>query len=230
MSALLTAMAFMVVTYYFWPLGAHYLSTYADWQQSGGVFASSCATALAGGVLSEVSLVYFQNRGRWTLRCVEDMGFKTVIFFFGGATVYEFYQWQDYFWGSSIALTIIAAKVATDQFGFSVLWGMPYNTITMRWQVLRYSGRKLWQELDLSFVGERMLPVLFMNWMFWIPAVTLLYSMPLKLQSPLYIFATAVWGLLLPAVTRQNRVDVEAISASASALPVTTPELLENRT
>lgn len=230
MSALLSAMALVVAIYYLWPLGARYLIIYANWQQSGGVFASACATGLATGVLSELSLVYFQNRGRWTLRCVEDMAFKTMVFFIGGGIVYEFYRWQDYFWGSSIAWTIIAAKVATDQFGFSLFWGMPYTTLSMRWQALRYSGRKLWQELDGNFVGERMLPVLFMNWMFWIPAVTLLYAMPLKLQAPLYIFATAVWGILLPAVTRQERVSPEAISAAASALPITTPELLENRT
>ena len=230
MVALLGAMALVVAAYYLWPLAAHFLSIYADWQRQGGLLASSCATALAGGVLSEVSLVYFQNRGRWTLRSVEDMAFKTTVFFVGGASVYEFYQWQDYFWGSSIAFAIIAAKVATDQLGFSVLWGLPYNTLMMRWQVNRYSGPKLWRELDGKFVGERMLPVLFMNWIFWIPAVSLLYAMPLKLQSPLYIFATAVWGLLLPAVTRQDRVSPETISAAASALPITTPELFESQT
>ncbi len=230
MLALLTAMALVVATYYLWPLGEHFLSAYATWQQTGGVFAAACAAGLAGGVLSELSLVYFQMRGCWTLRCVEDMAFKFMVFFIGGGVVYEFYQWQAYFWGNSLAWSIIAAKVATDQFVFSVLWSMPFNTLIMRWQALRYSGSKLWQELDGKFVGERMLPVLFMNWMFWIPAVTLVYAMPLMLQPPLYIFGTAVWGLLLPAVARQERVGLEAISAAASALPLTPPELLENQT
>ena len=203
MLALFTAMALVVATYYLWPLGSHFLVAYATWQQSGGVFATALATAVAGGILSELSLVYFQNRGRWTLGCLENMAFKCVVFFFGGGIVYEFYQWQAFFWGSGLAWTIIAAKVATDQLGFSVFWSLPYSTLTMRWQVLRYSGRKLWQELDAKFVGERMLPVLVINWMFWTPAVILVYSMPLMLQTPLFIFATAVWGVLLPAVTRQ---------------------------
>ena len=49
-----------------------------------------------------------------------------------------------------------------------------------------------------------MLPVLVTNWMFWIPGVSLIYSMPLNFQTPLFIFATAIWGILLPAVGRQG--------------------------
>jgi hypothetical protein len=62
----------------------------------------------------------------------------------------------------------------------------------------------LWSELDAEFLTERMLPVLVMNWLFWVPAMTLLYAMPSLLQPPLYVFATAMWGLLVPAVSRQN--------------------------
>jgi hypothetical protein len=59
-------------------------------------------------------------------------------------------------------------------------------------------------ELNWDFVAERMLPVLVSNWMFWIPGVVLIYSLPTNLQTPLFIFATAIWGLLLPAVARQG--------------------------
>ena len=230
MLALLSAMALVVAAYYLWPFATRVLSSYAAWQQSGGVLTAAVATGFAGGMLSELSFVYFQNRGRWTLGCLENMAFKFAVFFVGGAMVYEFYQWQAYFWGNSTAWRILAAKVVTDQFGFTIFWSTPYNTITMRWQVLRYSGSKLWNELDGRFVGERMLPVLVTNWMFWIPAVTLIYAMPLVLQTPLFVFGIAVWGLLLPAVSKQGRVDPEAISAAVSALPVTPPELLENQT
>jgi hypothetical protein len=55
-----------------------------------------------------------------------------------------------------------------------------------------------------------MLPILVTNWMFWIPGVSLIYAMPLVLQTPLFIFATAIWGLLLPAVARQERAEPAA--------------------
>ena len=84
-----------------------------------------------------------------------------------------------------------------DQFIFTVFWSTGFQALTFRWQVLRYSSTRLWSELNGNFVIERMLPVLVTNWMFWIPGVTLVYSMPLLLQMPLSIFATAMWSILL---------------------------------
>src|SRR5471030_1076913 len=54
------AMAGVVAIYYTWPPGAEVISKYAAWQHSGGPFATALASGLAGGVLSELSLVYLQ--------------------------------------------------------------------------------------------------------------------------------------------------------------------------
>jgi len=204
MLMLLTAMAAVVAVYYCWPAGSAFLSRYAAWQHAGGVLAAALATACAGGVLSELSLVYFQNGGRWTWSHVEDMGFKWAVFFVSGAIVYEFYGWQAVWWGQGTTWQVLVPKVLVDQFGYTVVWATPYYALLTRWQMLGFSGSRLGMELNGDFVTERMLPILVTNWMFWIPGVTLIYSMPLILQTPLFIFATAIWGLLLPAVTRQG--------------------------
>lgn len=205
MLALQGAMAMLVAVYYCWPAGAAVLARYAAWQHSGGVVGAGLATAFAGGVLSELSLVYFQNRGHWTRRDVENMAFKWVIFFISGMIVYEFYRQQAVWWGQGATLSVLVPKVIVDQFVYTVFWSTPYYTLLTRWQILRYSGQRLWMELDSTFITERMLPILVTNWMFWIPAVTLIYSMPPNLETSLFIFAIAIWGLLLPAVTRQDR-------------------------
>jgi hypothetical protein len=204
MSVLLAAMSVLVAIYYCWPAGAAVLAWYARWQQTGGIYTNALAAGLAGGVLSEVSLVYVRDRGRWNLSHVENMGFKFVLFLFGGAVVYEFYRWQAFWFGEGATWSILLPKVLVDQFIFSVFWSTTYQTLAFRWQNLRYSGRRLWEELDGNFVVERMLPVLVTNWMFWIPGVTLVYAMPLSLQMPLNIFATAIWAVLLAAVARQK--------------------------
>jgi hypothetical protein len=205
MLALESCMAVVVAIYYGWPAGAAILSRYATWQHEGGVLVAALATAFAGGVLSQVSLVYFQKRGRWTRSDVSNMAFRWVLFFISGAIVYEFYGWQAIWWGEGASLSVLVPKVLLDQFGYTVFWATPFFAILLRWQTLDFSGRRLWRELDGDFVTERMLPILVTNWMFWIPGVSLIYSMPSILQTPLFIFATAIWGLLLPAVTRQER-------------------------
>jgi len=212
MLVLLTAMAAVVAIYYCWPAGAALLSRYAAWQHAGGVLAAALATACAGGVLSEVSLVYFQNGGRWTRDNLENMAFKWMFFFVSGAIVYEFYGWQAVWWGQGATWQVLVPKILVDQFGYTVFWSTPYNTLLTRWQMLGYSGSRLGMELNGDFVTGRMLPVLVTNWMFWIPGVTLIYSMPLILQTPLFIFATAIWSLLLLAVTRQGSLDRSAVA------------------
>jgi hypothetical protein len=210
-------MAAIVAVYYCWPPGSAVLARYAAWQTSGGDLGNGLAAGLAGGVLSELSLVYFQDRGRWRRSHVESLCFKFAIFFVAGCIVYQFYRLQAYWWGQGASLGVLVPKVLVDQFGYTVLFAAPYYAVMTRWFALRYSVARLLRELDARFVTERMLPVLVMNWMFWIPAITLVYAMPFALQPPLYIFATAIWGLLVAAIGRQTA------RAAANATTISPP-------
>ena len=202
MVVLLAAMALMVAIYYCWPVAASVLAAYGAWQHAGGIVRTGLVSGFAGGFLSELCVVYFRDRGRWNAMHLENMVFRFFIFFFGGMIVGEFYVWQAYWFGDGVSFRILLPKVLVDQFIFSVFWSTTYQSLTFRWQVLRYSFSRLWSELDGSFVIDRMLPVLVTNWMFWIPGVTLVYSMPLQLQMPLSIFATAMWSILLAGLAR----------------------------
>jgi TRAP-type uncharacterized transport system fused permease subunit len=99
----------------------------------------------------------------------------------------------------------VLPKLLVDQFGYSVFWSAPSQTILTRWHALHYSTREVWRELRTDMIFRRMLPVLVTNWMFWIPIIILVYLMPLNLQVPLAVVATAIWGLLLNAAARQPR-------------------------
>jgi hypothetical protein len=205
MLMLQASMAAIVLTYYFWPAGAAVLSSYAAWQHQGGILAAALVTALAAGGLSECSLVYFQNKGRWTLHHVEHMAFKFGMFFIGGAIVYIFYGYQAIWFGNGNSWPVLLKKVFVDQFIFSFFWANPYSATLVRWHALHYSFPKLWREFDLNFATERILPICITGWMFWIPGVFLIYSMPTPLQVPLFIFANAMWGILMPAVAKQEK-------------------------
>jgi len=204
MAALLAAMAVLVAIYYLWPAGAIVMAEFGQWQHTGGVLGAALAYGIAGGILSEISIVYIADRGRWTLHHLENLTFKFFLFGIGGGIVYEFYLLQAFWFGDAATWSVILPKVLVDQFGFTVFWCTTYQTLAFRWQILRYSGRKLWNELGGDFVIKRMLPVLITNWMFWIPGTILLYSMPLILQLPLAVFANAIWAVLLSAVARHK--------------------------
>jgi hypothetical protein len=213
------AMGAVVAIYYLWPAGAAVLSGYAHWQASGGFLGNGLAAALAGGVLSEISVVYIQNHGRWTWAHLEHLAFKFALFFITGCMVFEFYRLQAYWWGQGTSLSVIVPKVIVDQFGYTVILATPYFSLLTRWYALRYSGSLLWRELDRHFLTERMLPILVMNWMFWIPAISFVYAMPGVLQPPLYVFATAIWGLLVATLGRQESSGDSEHGASVPARP-----------
>ncbi len=215
--ALEAAMALIVAAYYLWPPARHGLSAYGQWQYANGSIGNGVSLAIAGGLLSELSFVYFQQKGRWSWVNLENLGFKLVIFFISGVIVYYFYRQQAVWWGNGTGLSTIVPKVLVDQLGYTVIFSAPYYALLTRWHALRYSGTRLWQELDRSFLTDRLLPILITNWMFWVPAVSFIYAMPTSLQPPLAGFATAIWGLLVAALGRQdapNHAEPDAVLAA----------------
>ncbi len=217
-------MGLLVAFYYCSSTGMELLSRFGVWQHRGGVLAAGIASAFAGGLLSEASVVYVQQGGRWTRANVENAAFKLGLFLMSGSMVYEFYLLQAHWFGDSASWRSVVPKVLVDQFGFTVIWSIPTQTILTRWHVLRFSTSRLLQELGENFVMDRMLPVLVMNWMLWFPGVIFIYSMPQNLQMPLAIFANAIWGLLLSAVSRQANLQSTA-SAQDLVLPEAMPEV-----
>jgi hypothetical protein len=201
--AIQAAIGAVVAMYYLWPAGSAVLSAYAHWQISGGPFSNGLACSVAG-MLSEVTFVYFQQRGRWTKANVENVIFKFILFYISGFIVYEFYRYQTIWWGDKATLSAIVPKVIVDQFGYTVIFSCPYFALLTRWQALRYSGAKLWREVQDNFLTERLLPMLVTNWMFWIPAISFIYAMPFMLQPALAVFASAIWGVLVSAIGRQE--------------------------
>jgi hypothetical protein len=202
--ALQAAMAAIVAAYYLWPQGSAALSTYAQWQAQGGPLGNGLALGIAGGVLSQLSYVYFQKKGRWQRANVESVAFNFIIFFISGCIVFEFYRMQAVWWGQGTSLSVIVPKVLVDQFVYTVVFSAPYYALLTRWHALGYSGARLGRELKGDFLTERFLPMLVMNWMFWIPAISFVYAMPTVLEAPLAVFASAIWALLISAIGSQE--------------------------
>jgi len=203
------AMAAIVAVYYLWPPGTRILISYAAWQHQGGIVAAALATGVAGGVVSELSIVYLLSRG-WTAHHVEHMLFKLFYFSISGGIVYVFYGYQTIWFGDENSWPVLARKVFMDQFVFSLFWSNTFTAVMMRWHGLRYSFHKLWQEMTPRFIVDRIFPLIITGWMFWIPGVTLIYCLPAALQVPLFIFATGIWGILMPAIAKEEKEVLQA--------------------
>lgn len=213
-------LASLVASYFLWPKSAAFLYQLGEWKRQGGLYFSFAATGFAGGVLAEIAKVYCGQRGRWTRQNVEDGLFNFVLLGFGGSVVHLFYEFQAALFGDHLAFGVIARKTTIDMLLFTPFWATPYQTIFWLWKNNRFSWKNVSWELRGNYLTQHYLPVLVMEWVFWIPVVIMTYSLPLILQFPFFLVAMATWGLLLATLTRSG-VDEKASKAAAaeSTLP-----------
>ncbi|HSI83188.1 MAG TPA: hypothetical protein VK970_05350 [Candidatus Methylacidiphilales bacterium] len=196
------AMAALVCSYYIWPESGFLLEILSKWKQAGGLFFAFFATGFAGGVLSQAVKVAFTQGFKWKRHNSIDALFTFLLFGFNGIIVFYFYRWQADFFGHEAHWHIVARKVMFDQFVFSVLWSTPMQSTLFAWKECGFKWQRLRPQLTSAFVANNMVPMVIANWFFWIPMVSLVYSLPTPLQFPLFLIANALWSLILATVAR----------------------------
>jgi hypothetical protein len=205
-------LAILIATYFLWPKSAVILYELSQWKARGGIYFSFAATGFAGGILSEICKVLFAQRGRWTCANVEDGVFNFLLLGFAGSVVHVFYDYQAFWFGDRLAWSVVLRKTLVDMGLFTPFWATPYQSIFWLWKNKGYSWTGVSRELRTVYFSEHYLPVLMMQWVFWIPVVMMTYSLPLALQFPFFLAAVAIWGLLLATLTKSGVKKKEVLS------------------
>ncbi|MDZ4288185.1 MAG: hypothetical protein U0984_09510, partial [Prosthecobacter sp.] len=109
--------------------------------------------------------------------------------------------------GTGNDVATLAAKVAIDQFVYSTFWAVPTYVFALRWIDLDCSWSLTRASLDRHFWTHTCPTILLTNWLIWIPAVALIYSLPAPLQFPLFSVVMCFFILMvtLLASARQHR-------------------------
>lgn len=72
---------------------------------------------------------------------------------------------------------------------------MPLNALFYFWLGRDFSIRRMKTEWPKSFWGERVLPMLLVNWCVWIPVAVVVFLLPLPLRVHVNGFAASFWTL-----------------------------------
>ena len=133
----------------------------------------------------------------------------TLAAFWGyrGMEIDLFYKLQAVLFGSGNDPLTLVKKVAFDQFVYSTLWAVPTYVIALRWVDLGRSWRLTWASLDRRFWTVTYPSILVTNWLIWIPAVSLVYSLPTGLQFPLFAVVMCFFILLVSLLARGDGAD-----------------------
>ncbi len=122
-----------------------------------------------------------------------------------GMEIDLFYRVMGWVYGTGHDAATLLKKVATDQFVMSPLWFVPTYLIALRWVDHGGSIARTRASLNRDFWLRTCPTVMVTNWLIWIPALALIYSLPPALQFPLFAVVMTFFILLVTLMARERK-------------------------
>ena len=188
--------------YFAIPAFRNYLESVGAYKESCGWKFSVVSTAIFGGLIPSVIpwLLGSTQKNKPSLGLTIA---STILWAYKGFEIDMFYHFQAWLFGNNLDFTTVAIKTFCDQIVWVPLIGMVNVVLFYRWRDCGYSFTRFWQALEKDWYQKRVLPVLIANWVIWIPAVAMIYSLPIALQLPVQNLILCFWVLILMFFTTE---------------------------
>mmetsp|Transcript_49094 Transcript_49094/g.91470 ORF Transcript_49094/g.91470 Transcript_49094/m.91470 type:complete len:290 (-) Transcript_49094:72-941(-) len=147
-----------------------------------------------------------------------------------GAYVVEFYRWQGIWFGTDKKATTIVIKTVMDQFVFSAVLHVPMVQLSFTLRDSDLNLVKFRKRMSEQFTSHALLKGWWLpglvgsTWFIWIPSLTVIYSLPAKLQQPVQAIIMCFWSILQMA-TADHQLRIEESIASKKSLSIVDPVL-----
>ncbi|MEN3943457.1 hypothetical protein WJU23_19305 [Prosthecobacter sp. SYSU 5D2] len=140
------------------------------------------------------------EHGRW-----KRLLLSMLFWGYRGMEIDLFYRFQGFLFGHGNDVLTLLKKVALDQFVFSPLWFVPTYLIALRWIELGANWKCTRASLDRDFWLRTCPAVMVTNWLVWIPALALIYSLPAALQFPLFSLVMCFFVLIVTLLASRKK-------------------------
>ena len=163
---------------------------------------SALATAVSGGL---IPFLYMRLHPRTRpVTPASHAAFYVGFWAYRGMEVDLFYRFQGWLFGNLPTAATIAKKVLVDQLGYTVFWSMPTAILAFFWKDAGFSWARV-RGLDVLGFWKANLPTAILGaWCVWLPAVTVIYSLPPTLQIPLFNIVLCFYALLFATLNAKN--------------------------
>ena len=190
----------LVASYYLWPIVA------VAWEAV-GAFKTRWSYLFSFGstIFSAAVLPFAVQWAMGTLpadRRAKRLVLLALFWGYRGMEIDLLYRCQGILFGDGHDPATLTAKVAMDQLVYSPLWAVPTYVIALRWIDFGCSWSRTRASLDSRFWTHTYPTILVTNWIVWVPAVTLVYSLPAALQFPLFSVIMCFFVLLVTLLAR----------------------------
>jgi hypothetical protein len=192
----------LVLLYYFHAPTHEILLKIPAIKERAGILFPILSTAFFGGLIPFL----FMSARKEVPR---GYAISNLLFFLGywasnGLIVDYLYKGQALLFGDQHDVITVIKKVCVDQFVFSVFWSAPVAMICMHWKNCGFSFRAARQRFSRSMLTVEMPSIIISIWAVWIPTVSIVYSLPLALQFPLFNIVLCFWSLMLTTLSKEK--------------------------
>ncbi|MFT5189846.1 MAG: hypothetical protein ACI957_002878 [Verrucomicrobiales bacterium] len=192
----------IVFAYYFWEPAAGAFASVAALKQRYGYVYSGLATALFGGVIPYLFLLVTKQVPAGQLR--NYALFYVFFWLWRGVEVDALYRLQDHLFGSVVHWKVILTKVLADQFIYCPIWASPITAIFYTWRDEGFSWSAFRARFNRDMFVLEMPSFLLATWIVWIPAVAIIYALPLPLQVPLFNIVLCFFVLMVSFLSKRT--------------------------
>ena len=130
--------------------------------------------------------------------------FYTAFWAYSGLEVDLFYNYMGFLFGDQQDAVSITKKVLCDQFIYSFLWTGPRTAILFLWKDLDFNLGATIKRMNRDFFWGQMPAYIFSIWLVWIPAVSIIYSLPMNLQFPMFNIVLCFFVLLVSSLQKEG--------------------------
>jgi len=192
----------IVFAYYFADFAKIFFETIAVLKTDYGFIFSAISTALFGGLIPFIYLLATKQISNKS--APKELLFYLLVWAWKGIEVDAFYRLQGIIFGYDPSVAVIIKKTFVDQFIYCPLWAAPSLTILFLWKDCNFSFALLKEKFTKKLFTFNIPSVLFSTWVVWIPAVSIIYCLPMALQVPMFNLIICFWVLLLNFISSHN--------------------------
>jgi hypothetical protein len=189
------------LSYFYWPAALPYFNVLAQLKTQYGALYAVLSTSLFGGLLP---FLYLYLSKKILFKPLSQLIFYCALWAFMGFVIDQFYQFQSALFGDNNDVSTVLKKVMFDQFVFTLVFASPFLTLCFLFRDSQFNVGQWWNRIDMTIVSEQVPATVVSSWIVWIPAVSVIYTMPSALQIPLFNLVLCFFVLILAILNKQE--------------------------
>lgn len=192
--------ASFILFYYTIPPFNYFLNQIGKLKTQYSYLFSVISTALFGSIIPSLFLLVYRKEKM----ALSALVFTALFWAIKGIEVDFVYRLQALIWGDNSKTLTILLKVAADQLIYVPFWAVPQLAFFYHLRNKEFKPRSAIASWGKKWYTQRILPMLIANWCIWIPAVSVIYMLPLPLQLPTQNFILCFFVLVASVTSKQE--------------------------